>query len=88
MAGGLFSGGTGEKLGHASIVVAGVAALVASLLSFVYVASDRLGYHVLMHCITDQYGFRRRQQSNLQTAPLLNQHLVKTIESLCFRDML
>ncbi|KAG9241842.1 organic solute transporter Ostalpha-domain-containing protein [Calycina marina] len=31
----VLSGGTGEKLGHASIIVAGVAALVASFLSFV-----------------------------------------------------
>jgi len=34
MAGGL-SGGTGQKLGHAAIIVAGVASLVASLLSIV-----------------------------------------------------
>ncbi|TVY35226.1 Transmembrane protein-like protein [Lachnellula subtilissima] len=37
MAGGHLSGGTGEKLTRATIIVAGVAALVASLLSIVFV---------------------------------------------------
>lgn len=35
MAGGGLSGGTGEKLTQATIIVAGVAALLASLLSIV-----------------------------------------------------
>jgi hypothetical protein len=39
MAGEGLSGGTGEKLSNAAIIVAGVAALVASLLSIVYVFS-------------------------------------------------
>jgi len=37
MAGGGLSGGTGEKLTRATIIIAGVAALVASLLSIVFV---------------------------------------------------
>jgi len=88
MAGGLLSGGTGEKLGHASIVIAGVAALVASLLSFVYVVFSPVWLkYMLMYCITARYGYRRRQLLNPQMAPLPNQHLVKTTENLSFRDM-
>jgi hypothetical protein len=43
MAGGL-SGGTGQKLTQATIIVAGVAALLASLLSVVCVACPNLLY--------------------------------------------
>ena len=39
MAGGGLSGGTGQKLTQATIIVAGVASLLASLLSIVLVAS-------------------------------------------------
>ena len=88
MAGGLLSGGTGEKLGHASIVIAGVAALVASLLSFVYVVFSPVWLkYMLIYCIAVRYGYRRRQLLNPQMAPLPNQHLVKTTENLSFRDM-
>jgi hypothetical protein len=50
MAGGGLSGGTGQKLTQATIIVAGVASLLASLLSIVLVSSTMLAYLFWLTC--------------------------------------
>ena len=65
------SRGTGTKLTHATIIVTGVASLIASLLSFLCVLSllslasgsypfdPELGYSANDSCMSARYGFRR-----------------------------
>lgn len=90
---GSFFGGTGQKLTHATIIVAGVASLVASLLSILYVSNachrneavltrayqtDRYGYKRKSIELIRQSSFDRNHRKNYRK-PLLQRYVIRIL---------
>ena len=81
------SGGTGNKLSNTIITLAGVAALVASLLSFVFVSLDFLPQeNPTDMCSIDQFGFNRKTMRSIYKDRRLC-GIGRTIANPCYNDM-
>lgn len=82
--------GTGSKLTNATIVVCGVAALVASLISFLYVLMIFTFYTMqILIPIPDRYGYKRISHHDEQIMNTrINVQIGRTTASRFYSDML